>query len=193
MGKHYLATRKPERIKRIRKKLAAMFEAGLPLNRVDFDAKYRGYEYSVLQLVKWLDDLGYTALSRLESLMDEIDSNYSEAKREAIADIAYMAGSLHVNSEEVLRIAAEIAPPPSSRPYEARGLNAGQIIEDGQKHGFESPFDFLQKPMRSSGMFYRWRNLEKMTLAELQLLTLRLKDYSVPKPPPTALLTDRIH
>src|ERR1017187_4022244 len=173
MGRHYLATRKPKRIQRIRGKVEAMIERGVPISRLD--QKWGGHGVPLDTLLFRIEKLGYTVLCNIENLLEEIDQNYNQAIAEAIAEIAFFAGRNRIAVEDVIGMASEICPPPTDQKYEHRGLNADKAITE-HRSSRESPFVFLRHPHRMSGLYYEWRFLHCLSLAQLELLTERLQN-----------------
>lgn len=155
MGKHYIATRKPRRIARIRAKVAEMLKNGVPLQRVTFDSGNMS-NIPVVALCERLEKLGYTKLCYLEIRLDDVIRGHAEAKADAIAEIAYHAGASGLSRENVLAMAAEICPP-------RYGATGGLLA---------SPFFFLHYPCRVPT---KWEPLRDLTLRELELLDTRLE------------------
>src|ERR1035437_10323346 len=174
MGRHYLATRKPQRLRRIRNKVESMIERGVPVDRLN--QEWGGHDMGLDVLLKHrLEDLGYRALCEIENLLEMVDESYTFAIGEAITEIAYFVGANKISVEDVIIMASEICPPPTERESEFRGINADNAIAD-QRTRRESPFYFLRHPFRMAGLHYGWRFLRRLSLAQLELLTERLQN-----------------
>jgi hypothetical protein len=173
MGKHYLATRKPQRIQRIRKKVESMIEHGVPFDRID--QKWGGFSMPLLSLLNRVDKLGYAVLCEIEMILELVEHNYNRAMSEAVSQIAYLVGRGNISLEDLIKMASDICPPPTASEIETRGVNAEKTLDDYRKYR-ESPFQFLRYPSTLSGTYYEWRFLHRLSLAQLELLTVRLQN-----------------
>jgi hypothetical protein len=163
MGKHYLATRKPHRLKRIREKLERARQQGLPLHRVAFG--YMGIDWNMQQLSERLDHMGYRKLCNFEMQLELVMATYEDAKAAAIAGIAHLAGIANIAPDRVAEMAEQIEPP--TAPFLAHASYPA--------HDDEQPFAFAAKPSLAFCFKNVWNRLQRLTLLELQLLYEQLK------------------
>src|ERR1051326_2686277 len=174
MGQHYLKTRKPQRIERIKTKVAEMIERGVPISRLDHKCDRSNIPLDTLLLR--IETLGYQKLCEIEMKLEQVNSSYDEAIGEAITEIAYFVGCSRIPIEEVIMMACEICPPPTDEPHEHRGSHADRLIAAQRQRNLLSAFHVLRYAVKPWDVDYEWSFLKTLSLLQLELLTTQLQN-----------------
>jgi hypothetical protein len=170
MARHYLATRKPRRLERIRKLFQQADEFGINLRFwfISYEGKAKP-----LDTCRWprvLDNFGYMALTNLERELREAIDHHNTAKAEAVAAVAFLAGNLHLNCAELIESAEGVAP--LRAPYAAQPFQRAEWYLKAPV----DPFHALTTPSFLARPASIWARLFELSFRELQVLHLQLEN-----------------
>jgi hypothetical protein len=171
MARHYLATRKPRRLERIRKLFEEAHELGINLGFWFISYERKAKPLDECEWPRVLEKFGYMALTDMERVLREAIDFHKAAKAEAVAAVAFLAGSIHLNYAEVIEAAESVAP--LRRPYTKDHPFSYAALYDKAP---ADPFHALITPSFLALPASIWARLFDLSFRELQVLHLQLEN-----------------